>query len=104
MAKITININPDDYRAFELIVPDPGQWVADAVHNKIRKCLIRVAEEASRDSLFEDSSLLAITEMVKDDESVLKAPKHYSKKIKREIAKRTTMKTRKERDKELTDG
>lgn len=100
MAKITININPDDYKAFELIVPDPGQWIVDAVHNKIRKCLIYVAEAVSRDGLLDEASMGVIAEMLKDEKAVLKAPKHYSEKIKREMAKRTTMKTRRERDAE----
>jgi tmRNA-binding protein len=96
-----ITIDDDELRAFNLIVPDADEWVTNAALGKVRKCLIYVAQEHAKDfSLLDASDLAAITQMVQDEGLTLVPPEKWSKAIQKEIAKRTKMKSRKERDEE----
>jgi hypothetical protein len=101
----TITVDDDEFRAFNLIVPDADEWATNAVRGKVRKCLIYVAQAHARDfSLLDASDLAAITQMVQDEGLTLVPPERWSKAIQKEIVKRTKMKTRKERDIEEHDS
>ena len=96
-----ITVDDDELKAFNLIVPDADEWATNAVLGKVRKCLIYVAREHAKDfSLLDASDLAEITQMVQDEGSTLLPPEKWSKAIQKEIAKRTKIKTRIERDEE----
>lgn len=94
-----ITVSDEEYQAFNLIVPDADEWVDNAVRNKIRKCMIYVAERTAEDtSSLDQADLDAINNMILAEGAVMKQPKHWSDDVKKEIVKRTKMKTRAERD------
>jgi hypothetical protein len=99
--KFTIDLTDEEIKAFNLIVPDADEWMRSVIMNKVRKCLNYVTDAIALDtSLLDPQDQAVISQMVSAEGSLLKSPKDWSKEIKREIVKRTKMKTRKERDEE----
>jgi hypothetical protein len=100
--KFEVSITDEEYRAFNLIVEDADEWVDNLVRNKVRKCLIYVAEEVAQDldNLLDPADKSTIEALMVQNGDVLKKPQDYSDVVKREIVKLTKMKTRKERDAE----
>lgn len=95
-------ISDEEYRAFQLIVADPDEWVEHAVRNKVRKCMIYVAERVAQNvgGLLSPSDRAEIEADMLAAGDVMKQPKHYSEAIKKKIAAKTTMKIRAVRDEE----
>ena len=100
MKEFKVNISAEEARAFELIVSDPDGWVENAVRNKVRKCMIYVAERVAQnvEGMLSPSDRAEIESDMLASGDVMKQPKHYSDAIKKKIAAKTTMKTRVERD------
>jgi hypothetical protein len=99
--KFSIDLTDEEYAAFNMIVIDADAWMENAVRNKVRKCLIYVADMVAQDdSLLDPADLAVIAQMINDEGVTLKAPRKWSDSIKHEIVKRTKLKTRKERDAE----
>jgi hypothetical protein len=99
--KFTIDLTNEEFKAFNLIVPDAEGWMRNVIMNKVRKCFNYVTEAIASDtSLLDPQDQAVISQMVGAEGSMLKSPKDWSKEIKREIVKRTKMKTRVERDQE----
>lgn len=95
-----VDLTDEEYRAFELIVRDPNEWVRNAVLNKVRKCLIYTAERTAQnaDNLLDPADREEIEALMVANGDALKAPKHYSPEVKKMIAAKTKLKTRVERD------
>ena len=102
MKNFNVDITDEEARAFELIVPDPDEWVQNAVLNKVRKCMIYVAERTAQniDNLLDPADRTEIESAMLTAGDVMKAPKHYSADVKKLIAAKTKLKTRVERDAE----
>jgi hypothetical protein len=94
-----VTISDDELKAFNLIVPDADEWVDNAVRNKVRKCFIYVAEEATKDisSNFDPTDLAEIQAEMEARGDIMKAPKDWSEVVKGMIVNKVKMKTRKER-------
>jgi hypothetical protein len=102
MKEFKVILTDEEYRAFNLIVPDADEWVDNAVRNKARKCLIYVAERTAQniDNLLDPADRAEIEADMLAAGDVMKAPKHYSDAVKKKIAAKTKLKTRVERDAE----
>jgi hypothetical protein len=93
-----ITVTDEEYRAFNLRVPDADAWVDNAVLNKVRKNMNWIAQEASMEGALDPADRVAIEAIMVEEGDVMKAPIQYSGRVKREIAKLIKMKTRVERD------
>jgi hypothetical protein len=102
MKNFNVDITPEEARAFELIVPDPDEWVENAIRNKVRKCMIYVAERTAQniDNLLDPADRQEIESAMLAAGDVMKAPKHYSPEVKSLIASKTKLKTRAVKDAE----
>jgi hypothetical protein len=96
----TITLPDADYKAMELMLSDPDDWVAKAVRNKARKCLIRLAEYVGQDpqGSFSAEGLAEIEKDITDAGMLMQQPKHYPKPIRRKMALLTTIPLRADRD------
>jgi hypothetical protein len=94
----TVTVTDEEYRAFSLRVTDPDGWCEHAIRNKIRKNMIWIAEEASKDGALSPADRQVIEAAMVEEGDVMKAPKQYSARVKLEMAKRINMSTRVERD------
>lgn len=95
-----VTITDEEYRAFNLRVPDADEWVDHAVRNKVRKNMIWIAQEAILPGALDPADKAAIEAILVEEGDVMKAPKDFSDRAKKEMAKRIKMKTRVERDKD----
>lgn len=95
----SITLTDEEYKAFNLIVPDADEWMENAIRNKVRKCLIYVAEEHVRSpELLDQADIDGITQLMVAEGCTLNGPRGWTDKVKHELVKKTKMKTRKERD------
>jgi len=94
----TVTITDEEYRAFSLRVPDPEAWVDNAVLNKVRKNMIWITEEAGKVGSFDPADQSTIEALIVSEGDIMKRPRDYSDKVKKEMAKLIKMKTRAERD------
>jgi hypothetical protein len=106
MAKqFKVDIDDAEMRAFEIIVPDPVEWVENAIRNKVRKCLTYVTEQVAGNTL----GLLSVDDRQEIEADliaagdVMKQPKHYSEAVKKKIALKSKLDTRVERDQKEHD-
>jgi hypothetical protein len=100
-----VTVTDEEYKAFNLIVPDADEWVDNAVRNKVRKCFIYVSEEAIKDisSNFDPTDLAEIQAEMVAGGDIMKSPKDWSAEVKGMIVNKVKMKTRAQRDLELTN-
>lgn len=105
MAKqFRVDIDDAEMRAFELIVPDPVEWVENAVRNKVRKCLIYVTEQvAGNMGLLDAADRQEIEADIIAAGDVMKQPKNYSVSVKKKIALKSKLDTRVVRDQKEHD-
>lgn len=95
-----VTVSDEEYKAFNLVVPDADSWVQHAVKEKIRQCGIRIAEEHSRNpsQYLTPEDRTAIKAVMDSNDDAMKEPKNWSVPTLREIINRTSMPTRAERD------
>ncbi len=95
-----IVISDEEYKAFELIVPDPDEWVEEIVFNKVRKCMIYVAEMIAKDpdAYLSPANKSIVEQSMINEGDIIKAPKDYSMATKKLMAANTTLPPRKQRD------
>ncbi len=96
----SFDVSDVEFKAFELLVSDPDEWVEHAGRNKIRKAAIRIIEEHVKDpsAYLTPADKAAIKVVMEANDDTMKEPKHWSNATKAEIINRSTMPTRAERD------
>lgn len=97
--KFSVTISDDEYRAMQLVVPNPEEWVDHAIKWKAFKCLLRNTQATLADAaMLDPADMQEIQQDLLDAGMLIVDRKKWPKAIHEKITRKSKMKTRAERD------
>jgi hypothetical protein len=96
----TVVVTDEEYRAMELIMPSPDDWVNHAVTWRAYKCLIDVAQRSIEQDKLSSEDQLEVQQDLTAEGTLLSRKDKWSMEVLKKITTLTSMKTRVERDAE----